>query len=185
MLVNRGGKILISISAALLLLSGLLFNLFLSGCAGNPGLAAYRQGDYSEALREFRDEGDPAGEFAVGVMHYKGEGVPRNPVKVLRRPAASGGPPRTDTQEPNITLGSFICGETGLPRTTGKQRAGCDWPPSRGMPRLRFIWEGCTPVARGLRAIVRRRRAGSGWLPGREAAKPRFTWGSCTPGETA
>ncbi len=65
-------------TAGTMLLTGLLGALLLAGCAGGPGMAAYRQGDYSGAIREFRAEGDPDGDFAVGVMHYKGEGVARD-----------------------------------------------------------------------------------------------------------
>jgi TPR repeat protein len=59
----------------ILILSSFIFCLFIGGCVSNQGVDAYRKGDYTEALREFRNEGDPSGDFAVGVMHYKGEGV--------------------------------------------------------------------------------------------------------------
>ena len=71
--------ILSRIAAGAVLLAGLFDVLLLGGCAGPSGLASYRQGDYAGALREFQVEGDPAGDFAVGVMEYKGEGVVRDP----------------------------------------------------------------------------------------------------------
>ena len=57
----------------------LLLAALFAGCVGAPGMAAYRQGDYAGALREFRAAEDPTGDFAVGVMAYKGEGVARDP----------------------------------------------------------------------------------------------------------
>jgi len=79
----------------LLILSSVLFCLFIGGCVSNQGVDAYRKGDYTEALREFRNEGDPSGDFAVGVMHYKGEGVLRNSGEAVgwfRRAADNGHP---------------------------------------------------------------------------------------------
>jgi hypothetical protein len=68
---STGGTVL---PAGVLQLATLLVS-----CAGAPGMAAYRQGNYGGALREFRASDEPAGEFAVGVMEYKGEGVARDP----------------------------------------------------------------------------------------------------------
>ena len=67
--------------------------LLLGGCSMDPGMNAYRQGEYAVALREFQKEDDPAGAFAIGVMHYKGEGVDRDPreaSKWFRRAAGLG-----------------------------------------------------------------------------------------------
>ncbi len=88
-------SILPRLAAGAVMLAGLFTVLLLGGCVGSSGLAAYRQGDYAEALREFQAEDDPAGDFAVGVMAYKGEGGARNPgaaVDWFRRAAGEGMP---------------------------------------------------------------------------------------------
>ncbi len=55
------------------------FGCLLVSCAGqNAGLAAYRKGDYVSAVREYGREDSPSSNFAIGVMHYKGQGVPRD-----------------------------------------------------------------------------------------------------------
>ena len=85
--------ILTRLTSGVVPLAGLFAVLLLGGCAGPSGLAAYRQGDYAGALREFQAEGDPAGDFAVGVMAYKGEGVARDPYAAadwFRRAAGQG-----------------------------------------------------------------------------------------------
>lgn len=66
-----------STAKTVLPVGALLLAILFAGCAGAPGTAAYRQGDYGRALREFRAAEDPTGDFAVGVMAYKGEGVAR------------------------------------------------------------------------------------------------------------
>lgn len=68
--------------------------LALGGCAGDgTGVAAYKRGEFSKALKEFRAEGSPEGDFALGLMYYKGEGVRRDPgeaVQHFRRAAEQG-----------------------------------------------------------------------------------------------
>ena len=78
---------------AFLTLAAILLTLLIGGCGGTAGMTAYRHGDYNEALREFKSEEDPEGNFAVGVMHYKGEGGARDPdeaVAWFRRAAGQG-----------------------------------------------------------------------------------------------
>ena len=56
-----------------------LASALLVGCTGkSAGLEAYKRGDYPTALREFQAEGGPDGDFAIGLMYYKGEGVKRD-----------------------------------------------------------------------------------------------------------
>jgi hypothetical protein len=63
---------------------GLVLSLFsavviLGGCVSDSsGLAAYKRGEYSTALMKFRADRTPEGNFALGLMHYKGEGVTRD-----------------------------------------------------------------------------------------------------------
>jgi len=63
---------------------GLVMSLFpaaliLGGCAAeSAGVAAYKRGEYSTALKELRDDRTPEGDFALGLMYYKGEGVKRD-----------------------------------------------------------------------------------------------------------
>jgi len=53
----------------------------LFGCAGrDDGLVAYKRGDFTGALKEYRAENGPSADFALGVMYYKGEGVERDRV---------------------------------------------------------------------------------------------------------
>ena len=53
--------------------------LILGGCVSdNSGMAAYKRGEYSTALKEFREDQTPEGDFALGLMFYKGEGVKRD-----------------------------------------------------------------------------------------------------------
>jgi hypothetical protein len=48
----------------------------LGGCASDSsGVAAYKKGDYTTALNECRADRTPEGDFALGLMYYKGEGV--------------------------------------------------------------------------------------------------------------
>jgi len=62
-----------------LMIIACLASALLVGCAGrSAGFAAYKRGDYPTALREFRAEGGPDGDFAIGLMYYKGEGVKRD-----------------------------------------------------------------------------------------------------------
>jgi len=53
--------------------------LLFGGCAANSsGVAAYKRGEYSTALKEFRADRTPEGDFALGLMYYKGKGVQRD-----------------------------------------------------------------------------------------------------------
>ena len=48
------------------------------------GLVAYARGDYATALQEFKPlaaQGDPMGQFYLGLMYYKGQGVPQDYVQ--------------------------------------------------------------------------------------------------------
>jgi len=73
-------KTLQLISAGIrLIVTVFLASALLVGCSGrSAGFAAYKSGDYPTALREFRAEGGPDGDFAIGLMYYKGEGVKRD-----------------------------------------------------------------------------------------------------------
>ncbi|MCH8039374.1 MAG: sel1 repeat family protein, partial [Nitrospinae bacterium] len=45
------------------------------------GVDAYERGDYATALKEFRplaDQGDALAQFNLGIMYYKGQGVPQD-----------------------------------------------------------------------------------------------------------
>ncbi len=47
----------------------------------NAGVAAYKQGDYATALRELRplaEQGNTNAQFMLGLMYYKGGGVPQD-----------------------------------------------------------------------------------------------------------
>ena len=60
------------------------------------GLAAYWRGDYATALQEFKplaEQGDARAQFRLGVMYFKGQGVPRDyaeAVKWFRKAAEQG-----------------------------------------------------------------------------------------------
>lgn len=64
----------------------------------SDGLVAYEQGQYADALREFRAlarTGHPGAEFMLGVMHFNGLGVLRDEVvaAIYFRQAADQGEP--------------------------------------------------------------------------------------------
>jgi len=53
--------------------------LIFGGCASDSaGVAAYKRGEFTAALKEFRADRTPEGDFALGLMYYKGEGVQRD-----------------------------------------------------------------------------------------------------------
>ncbi len=60
------------------------------------GVTAYNRGDYATALREFRplaEQGDAGAQFILGLMYYKGQGVPQDhaeAVKWYRKAAEQG-----------------------------------------------------------------------------------------------
>ena len=62
----------------------------------NEGAAAYKRGNYSTALREFRplaQQGDAVAQYILGVMYQFGRGVPRDyaqAVKWYRKAAQQG-----------------------------------------------------------------------------------------------
>ena len=68
--------------------------LILGGCASDSsGVAAYKKGEYSTALKELRVDRSSEGDFALGLMYYKGAGVKRDPkeaVAYFRRSAVQG-----------------------------------------------------------------------------------------------
>jgi uncharacterized protein len=79
--------------------SGLFFfvipaALMIVGCASDSsGVAAYKKGEYSTALKKLRAERTPEGNFALGLMYYKGKGVERDPKEAacyFRRSAEQG-----------------------------------------------------------------------------------------------
>ncbi len=84
-----------------LFLSALL-SVLLVGTASadfDAGLAAYEEGDYAAALREWRplaDEGDLDAQFYLGEMHLQGKGVDRDFKKASEwlAKAAQAGHPR-------------------------------------------------------------------------------------------
>ena len=61
----------------------LLLGSLVTGCGADfdKGLAAYESGDFATALREWRplaEQGNADAQFNLGVMYYKGRGVPKN-----------------------------------------------------------------------------------------------------------
>jgi TPR repeat protein len=65
--------------AALLFVPACFMGILMGGCAGESGgLAAYKRGDYASAMREFKAEGSSSADFAIGLMHYKGQGAKRD-----------------------------------------------------------------------------------------------------------
>ena len=63
------------------------------------GDAAYRQGDYGTALREFRplaEQGDARAQARLGLLYYQGDGVPQDFTEALiwlRKAAQQGNAP--------------------------------------------------------------------------------------------
>jgi TPR repeat protein len=61
----------------------ILLGSLVTGCGADfdKGLAAYESGDFATALREWRplaEQGNADAQFNLGVMYYKGRGVPKN-----------------------------------------------------------------------------------------------------------
>ena len=53
----------------------------------DEGMAAYEQGDYETALKEFRplaEQGDADAQFKLGTMYNRGEGVPQDHAEALK-----------------------------------------------------------------------------------------------------
>lgn len=53
----------------------------------SDGLSAYQRGDFAEALRVWgplTDRGDPAAQYAIGLMHRLGQGVERDYAEAVR-----------------------------------------------------------------------------------------------------
>ena len=136
--------------AGFLPLAGILLTMLLGACGGTAEMAAYRHGDYDEALREFKDEGDPEGNFALGVMHYKGEGVARDPdeaVAWFHRAADNG---HAGAQ---YNLGLLYLRGEGVQKD---RREAAHWfrlAAGRDMSRPRNIWGSCMPGVTGWRKI--------------------------------
>ncbi|HTP65402.1 MAG TPA: tetratricopeptide repeat protein [Geobacteraceae bacterium] len=69
----------------------------------NSGLAAYRQGDYAAALREFRVDDSAQAKYYLSMMYEKGDGVPQDreqSVQWLTRAAEQG----LDVAQANLGL---------------------------------------------------------------------------------
>ncbi len=105
-----------------LFLSALLAVLFASTAkAGfDNGLAAYEEGDYVAALREWRplaDEGDLDAQFYLGEMHLRGKGVDRDFKKASEwlAKAAQAGHPRAQG-----VLGGLYAVGLGVPQDFGR-----------------------------------------------------------------
>jgi TPR repeat protein len=79
------------------------------------GVAAYRHGDYRQALADFRESaahGDVRAEYNLGAMYYNGQGVPENYVIALKwyRLAAKQG-----NAEAEYNLGAMYYNGQGVP----------------------------------------------------------------------
>jgi TPR repeat protein len=86
--------------------------------AGVPddAFAAYDRGDYAEAMRLWRplaEQGDTSAQYFLGVMYYKGQGVPQDYVEAAKwyRKAAEQG----DTGAQYILSGMYYEGQ-GVPQ---------------------------------------------------------------------
>ncbi len=70
------------------LCAGFTLGLTAPAWAGyNAGRAAYKQGDYATALREWRPlakQGNGNAQFMLGVMYRKGQGVPQDDAESVR-----------------------------------------------------------------------------------------------------
>ena len=71
-----------------------IIGIVLQGCrAQDAGEEAYKQGDYATALAKLSASDTPKSAYYLGLMYYKGTGVPRNVAEAARqfRKAADGG----------------------------------------------------------------------------------------------
>ena len=70
------------------LCAGFILGLTVPASAGyDEGVAAYKRGDYATALREWRPlakQGNANAQFFLGVMYYKGRGVPQDYAEAMR-----------------------------------------------------------------------------------------------------
>ncbi len=87
-----------------------------TGAEFNAGVTAYEQGDYATALREWRplaEQGNANAQFMLGLMYYKGGGVPQDharAVKWYRKAAAQG------VAEAQFNLGLIYAHGRGVPQ---------------------------------------------------------------------
>jgi len=61
----------------------------------DSGIKAYKRREYSKAMKEFKAAGDKVSCYNIGIMYYKGEGIPRNPklaIPWFRKSAEKGHP---------------------------------------------------------------------------------------------
>ncbi|MCH8098520.1 MAG: sel1 repeat family protein [Proteobacteria bacterium] len=78
------------------LCTGVTLGLTAPAWAGvDEGVVAYNRGDYATALREWRplaEQGDAEAQFNLGLMYYKGRGVPQDYAEAVKwyRLAAEG-----------------------------------------------------------------------------------------------
>jgi len=85
--------------------------------AASAGIAAYKARDYSTALSDFRlaaQQGNAVAQLGLGVMYYKGHGVPQNYSEALKwtRLAA-----RQGFAEAQLNLGVMYALVQGFPWT--------------------------------------------------------------------
>ncbi len=70
------------------LCGGFILGLTVPASAGyDEGVATYKRGDYATALREWRPlakQGNANAQFFLGVMYYKGRGVPQDYAEAMR-----------------------------------------------------------------------------------------------------
>ena len=82
----------------------------------DEGVVAYNRGDYATALREWRplaEQGDAEAQFNLGLMYYKGRGVPQDyaeAVKWYRKAAEQG------VAEAQYNLGFMYNNGQGIPQ---------------------------------------------------------------------
>jgi Sel1 repeat len=123
-------------------------------------VAAYGKGDYTTVLRLIRplaDQGQADAQFNLGLMYYRGEGIPQNYVEAMRwcRLAADQGHAFAQSH-----LGPCTTKATAYRRTSLRRRNGIAALTTKATLSASTISGSCTTMARAYRRTTLRRRNG-------------------------
>ena len=144
------------------------------------GLAAYDQGDYGTALKEFlplAQQGDAKAQFNMGILYEKGQGVPQDLQEAFRwyyLAAAQG-----DASTQNV-LGMLYEYGQGVPQDFPKPCIGMGSRRSRATRRHNLTWGFCMPLVSVCHKIIPKLVVGIGLQRSKAMPMPSTTWVICT-----
>jgi TPR repeat protein len=145
------------------------------------GYDAVTRGDYATAMRLWRplaEQGGAIAHYNLGLMYYRGEGVPQNYASALIwfRKAAD-----QEHAAAQYSLGHMYFEGRGIPQNSAAAaiwfRKAADQGDARAQTGLGFM---CTPTARVSRRTIRLRRVGIERPPTRATSPLNTISGPCT-----